>query len=700
MSRGFRPDIEGLRGLAVAAVLLWHAGESLVPGGYVGVDVFFVISGFLITGLLVAELDSTGRIDLLAFYARRSRRLLPAAGVVLLATLVLGWLCLPATRWSGTAGDVIAAAAYVVNWRLADHAGDYLAQDEAPSILQHYWSLAVEEQFYLIWPVLLVLVGVLAARRRRSPARWLGLRSGHARPAARTPRGWLVAALAAVGLPSLLWSAHLTTAMPERAYFVTTTRLWELAVGGALALGVAWLPRLPRRLAAVIGWAGLAAIGAALVGFDHETPFPGWAAAVPVLGAAMVIGAGPAAGRAGPERLLDTGVLRALGLISYSLYLWHWPLLVAARARFGDLSALGGLAVVAMSVVPAALTYRFVENPLRNRRHLVRVPARALRLGALSTGVPVLVAVVLLTTVPSGTGPVPGATPGAAALRPFPRDDPAGAPTDRVAVVFPDPVAAARDVPASYARSCHAGTTGTLLTCEFGDPAGRVTVAVAGDSHVAQWLPAIEPIAQELGWRAHMYTKSSCPVLDAEIVKPSAQQVASCAEWNRELRRLLLGPARPDVLITSSARYRVRRADGAASGADDDVIVDALRRTWQAFVDAGVRVVVLRDTPYPEQHIPDCAAAHRTQLTRCSFPRSAALKGTGEAQEAAAREMRGVTLVDLNDAICPTPRCAAVIGGVLIYRDKSHLTASYAASLRPRLRTALVDALGDGPAGP
>ncbi|MFC7479986.1 acyltransferase family protein [Luedemannella flava] len=552
MTRDFRPDIAGLRGVAVALVLLWHAGVPLAPGGFVGVDVFFVISGFLITGLLVAELDRTGRIDLVAFYARRSRRLLPAAGVVLLATLALGWWCLPATRWSDTAGDVIAAAAYVVNWRLADQAGDYLAQDQPPSILQHYWSLAVEEQFYLIWPVLLVLVGALVARRRASARR-------HARePGSRVPRAWLLGAVAAVGVPSSLWSAYLTDAEPERAYFVTTTRLWELALGGALALGAARLSRLPRRVAAWLGWAGLAAIGAALVGFDRETSFPGWSAALPVLGAALVIAAGPAAGRAGPARVLDTGVLRALGAISYSLYLWHWPLLVAAEARYGELSALAGLVVVTASVVPAALTYHLVENPFRYSRHLVRVPARALRLGALSAGVPVLVAVVLLTTVPSVAGNAPGSAPGAAVLRPQPRDDPAGSPADRATVVVPDPAVASGDMPASYRKGCHAGTYGKLTTCEFGDPAGRLTVAVTGDSHMAQWLPAIEPVATELGWRGRMYTKSSCPLLDAEIVKQSARQVTSCLDWNRDLRALLSGPHRPDVLITSSAQYHVR----------------------------------------------------------------------------------------------------------------------------------------------
>ncbi|HEY0700376.1 MAG TPA: acyltransferase, partial [Micromonospora sp.] len=321
--RSFRGDIEGMRALAVILVLVGHAAPGLLPGGFVGVDVFFVISGFLITGLLVEELDRTGRISLAGFYARRARRLLPAAALVGLVSLLLAVLFLPKVRWADTGWDAVASALYAMNWRLAEQAVDYLAADNSASILQHYWSLAVEEQFYLLWPLLLV---VFAGGWRRP---------GH--PRRRLRPMLLVAALVVVAVPSFVWSVVLTQTDPARAYFVSTTRLWELALGGGLALAGARLRRMPAPVAAGVAWASVAAIlaAAALLAPDHA--FPGYLALLPTLGAAAVIAGGLVPGGAGPERVLGLRPLRATGAVSYSLYLWHWPVLVAAEARFGDL---------------------------------------------------------------------------------------------------------------------------------------------------------------------------------------------------------------------------------------------------------------------------------------------------------------------------------------------------------------------------
>jgi peptidoglycan/LPS O-acetylase OafA/YrhL len=361
----YRGDIQGLRAVAVVLVLLSHTGLAFLPGGFVGVDVFFVISGFLITRLLVTEWERTGRISLTGFYARRAKRLLPAAGLVLAVSMLLTLFFLPKTRWAETGWDVVASGLYAMNWRLAEQAVDYLATGDAPSILQHYWSLAVEEQFYLVWPLLLIAVGWTVRRFR-------GRNAGRPRV--------LLLVLALIAVPSFAWSVHLTVSDPARAYFVSTTRIWELALGGALALLGHHLARLPRRAAAGLGWAGLGAIVAAAFWITPAMAFPGYLALVPTLGAAAVIAAGTA-GPAGPERLLDRRPMRAVGALSYSLYLWHWPLLITAEARFGELSVTAGLAVVLFSVLPAVATYHFLENPVRRSKRLALYPLQALRVG-------------------------------------------------------------------------------------------------------------------------------------------------------------------------------------------------------------------------------------------------------------------------------------------------------------------------------
>ncbi|WP_077940082.1 MULTISPECIES: acyltransferase family protein [unclassified Micromonospora] len=690
----FRGDIEGLRALAVVMVLVGHAGRDLVPGGFAGVDVFFVISGFLITGLLVAELERTGRISLPGFYARRAKRLLPAAAVVLVASLLLTWLLLPRTRWADTAWDVVASAAYGLNWRLAVQATDYWAADAAPSIVQHFWSLGVEEQFYLGWPLLLLGLAVLGGRRR--------LR-----------RGALMAGFALVALPSFAWSVHASQTDPGPAYFVTTTRLWELALGGAVAIAGTRVHRLPRPLAAVIAWAGLATVAGSALLVDPDRAFPGYQALLPTVGTAAVIAGAQAAGRFGPAGALGWRPIRAVGALSYSLYLWHWPLLIAAEARFGELSTQAALGVVALSAVPAALTYRFVENPIRTSAALRWEPAAALRVGALCTGAAVAAGLLFQLTVwpprqapptpvalPPIGGPTPGATlapsgpPGAAVLGKTPLGARAGAAVDRVASIVPDPGVAKKDGPEHWSPACGAGQhNDQAFPCKYGDPFGATTVALAGDSHANQWLPALKLIAEAEGWRLLSYTRSACPFIALEVAWRERPE-PGCRDWNRVVQKQLVEVDKPDLLLVSNTFYRPYGVDRDATDEANKGMAEGLRATWRSVTAVGATVVVLRDSPYLTRNAPECVAANPRKLTRCATDRESALgPGGGAAQESAAAGQRNIHLVDLNDAICPVDPCAAVIGGVLIYRDSNHLTATYTSTLAPRLRDRLVTLL-------
>ncbi|MDQ7905748.1 acyltransferase family protein [Phytohabitans sp. ZYX-F-186] len=691
--QGFRGDIEGLRAVAVVAVLLWHAGVPGIGGGFVGVDVFFVVSGFLITRMLLDQVRANGRVSLLDFYARRARRLLPAACVVLLVSLVATYAFLPPIRWSDTAGDVAAAAVYLLNWRLAHQATDYLAQGEAPSIVQHYWSLSVEEQFYLVWPALVLAACLLGARRGRDPKRLL------------------LPAILVIAAGSFAVSVHQSTVNPEGAYFATATRGWELALGAVVAVAWAHLSRLPRAAAVALGWAGLAAVAVSVVVTSTSEPFPGYVALLPTLGAAGVVVGGHAAGRAGPGVLLDTRPARAVGALSYSLYLWHWPALVVAESAWGPLRPGPAVAVVAAAAVPAWLTYRFVENPIRRSRHLRHRPAVTVRSGALATVATAVVALLFLqlvgwpanrptvtgSTALTGTDTAAGgsdaaSTLGAAVLRARPAGDPKGAATDRVDGIQPDPGAVREDVPSSYALGCHQEESeDAALTCVFGPDDGEVSVALVGDSHATQWVPAFEVLAEEHRWRVTTYTKSSCPLADMRVaIGRTNRPYESCARWNDNVLAALTGPDRPDLVVVTSSYYRVIRDGDLLDAADGwTAYVEGLRGRWRQLAAAGLRVAALRDTPYPGTDTAACVSANVDRLTRCAYPREAALGGAGAAQAEAVRDLPGVRFVDLSDAICPTSPCAAVIGQVIVFRDTNHLTATYARSLAPRLRAEL-----------
>ena len=329
-SRGsnFRPDIEGLRAVAILAVVAYHAGLSAVPGGYIGVDVFFVISGFLITDHLGRELAEKGGISFGAFYARRARRLLPSALLVIGVTVAVSCVVLPPLQAMVVAKDGLANAFYVGNYRYALQATNYLSVGGPVSPLLNYWSLGVEEQFYLVWPALLFAASLV----------WLhnSTRTNSASPRRAKPLFSAVfVAMAVLAAGSLAFSIWLTRANEPWAFFSLPTRAWELAVGGLLALVAPRLGRLPTGATALLSWAGVGAIVFAAVTFTSATPFPGTAALVPVAGAAAVVAGGCARPRLGAVWLLGRRPMQLIGRVSYTWYLWHWPALVLAPSIVG-----------------------------------------------------------------------------------------------------------------------------------------------------------------------------------------------------------------------------------------------------------------------------------------------------------------------------------------------------------------------------
>jgi peptidoglycan/LPS O-acetylase OafA/YrhL len=687
-----RGDIEGLRAVAVLLVLLYHLGFSAFSGGFAGVDVFFVISGFLITSHLLSEVEATGTVRLGRFYARRARRLLPAATVVLVFTGVVGYLVLPQVEHRNLATDVFLAAVYVVNWGFAARSVDYLAEDADVSPLQHYWSLSVEEQFYLVVPVLLILVGWWAARRHL--------------PARRTA-GWLVLALA---LSSFAWSVWHTATSAQTAYFVTTTRVWELAAGSLLACLLPVLTRLGRWTAEALAAAGLALLAWTAFVTTTSTPWPGSAAALPVVGTALVIAAGCSTQSTMVGRLLGVWPMVWVGGLSYAIYLWHWPLIV-----FADALDLAGrdvtLALLALTLVMAVASRHLVEDPIRFGTALAGPPWRALTMGAVGMAVSTLTAATVWSTVPE-LGDRPDSATGAAELPRVPpvpaaRPDPArpdtggpateepgtGAPQPTFATtgpVHPDPNVAPDDVPRVYADGCQTPQqeVEVNLGCVYGDPDSDTVVAVVGDSKMAQWMSPLIAIAEAEGWRLETYLKSACglnPALEAT-------DYPECVEWiGRVVDHLTSEPGRVDVVIGSMGKSR------SSTSADDlDAYVEGHLSTWATLEQAGATVVALTDTPNPVagdlvegDSVYECVAAHREDWSGCAFTRN---EGVGtEAILAAAERMPSVEVIDLNPWICPADRCPPVIGEVLVYRQGSHITDTYARTLQEHLWRALVD---------
>ncbi|MFZ3417163.1 acyltransferase family protein [Arthrobacter sp. 3Tela_A] len=687
-AKSFRSDIQGLRAIAVGTVLLYHAGAPFVPGGFVGVDVFFVISGFLITGLLIKEIRNTGQISLLGFYARRAKRILPAATIVLLAVAALTVSILPRGRWDSIGSELLGSAFNIVNWVFADSSTDYLQQDQAASPVQHFWTLAVEEQFYIVWPLLLVGACLLARSRKRTGrgSTWHVERS----------LAFARAGVFTLTIPSFVFSIYYTELNPGAAYFVTTTRLWELGIGAIVALFATELARIGVRAAKILGWVGLAAITASAIVITGGTAFPGFAALLPTLGAAAIIVAGMnGRSQSGVGALLSLGPFTWIGNISYSLYLWHWPLIVVGTYLLNGLSFTQGLTIIAVSFIPAILSYRYLERPVLRWRYLEH-HGTALGLTTIVTCcVAITASSILLVPKPSNNAdftPTPLPVSGSEARTAEPirgaellaMDPSVGKPQDRPGEFVPLAMYAAEDTPDTVSRGCHQNVNEDQAEhCVFGDEAAEYRIAIVGDSHAAQWTPALGRLAQENGWRVDSYTKSSCAFVGTMIMAEGGQKTYdSCLTWHDNVMTALTGPEKPDLVLTSGQAYDT---------ADGRPLADSLAATWAVLRDSGITVAALGDTPRPGINVPECAMANEERLTECAVDRVVAMKNGLAAQQTAAEIAGGMEVFDMTDHICPAEQCSVVIGNVFVYRDSNHLTATYVRTMAPSLKSKLAD---------
>ncbi|MFI7674911.1 acyltransferase family protein [Actinophytocola sp. NPDC049390] len=678
---GFRPDIQALRAVAVLAVVVNHLSADWLTGGYVGVDVFFVISGFLISSHLGKEIGTTGRVRLGRFYARRIRRLLPAALLVLGLSVAAAYLLLPYPRWAATAHEAAASAMYWENWLLATQSVDYSAANAQASLVQHYWSLSVEEQFYLVWPLL--LLALFLVRRRRAQ----------------------VVGIAVVGAASLAFGVHYTDASPNEAYFVTQGRAWEFAAGALVAL-LAHRLVLPKAAAGITSFAGFAMIVASAVLYDHHTPFPGYHALLPVAGTALVIMSGLRPGRQWHSPVTGSWPVQFVGNVSYSLYLWHWPLILLAPFVLGDVLDAGEmttpwlLAVLAVSLVLAYLSKVLVEDRGLSFGPLAR--STRLTFTAMVAGVAV-VAVAAHLLNGAYDREVAAAQRKAEVVEETPCH---GGPALAGGVKCKDRFGPAEVVdmgPANqyYNRpaECRAtdehkvGDKRTTSVCDFSRGNTKAPVVwLVGDSHAQQWQGPLFDLAKENRWVLKLSLLGGCPFAGIEFhgfrTEASEGTRKACTNWSSDVADVVADD-RPEAVFTSFyAREEI--ADDGSGRSQTEQYRDGLEPYWRRWTDAGARVFVLADPPLNGKvRARDCVTLNPDDPLVCAVDREVAHPADPLTEVARKTRVPRVELIDLSDYFCDRNRCYAVVGNVAVYFDGDHMNLEFSRSLKPMIAEAM-----------
>lgn len=644
---GYRADVEGLRALAILLVVAVHAGVPWLRGGFVGVDVFFVLSGFLITGLLVQEVSNTGRLRFVEFYVRRLRRLLPALLTVILVIGVLASLLLAPAEQVDQSSAAAMAALWLGNVHFAFAKLSYFAPGSETNLFLHTWSLGVEEQFYLIWPALLV---------------WLLAHDGE-RGVARLKIGLIVVSL--IGFAACV---PLTYKAPQLAFYMMPLRAWQFSAGGLVWLYLkvpgAALPGLLRDRPAILrsaGWFGLVLILAAGALFSASIPYPGAYALLPTLGAVCVVAAGCVVVRpAGVSRLLSWRPLQMIGRVSYSWYLWHWPILLLGHALAGSDAPIYRAGWVLLSLLLAGLSYRYIESPIRNHRQWLVRPRMA-----------IFAALALMLVANSLCLRWNG-----------------HAARQMLSPALQHYAAAHGDAPVIYGMGCDDWYhSDRVHICAFGPENAAHTVVLMGDSHAGQWFPAVAQAFDRPGWRLLVLTKSSCPMVDEPFFYARiGRDYTECSTWRKNaLTRV--AALRPDVVLLGTAD---------TYGFTKGQWVNGTLKVLSVLSPGSGHVYILRDTPNLPFDGPDCLAEHAGRPAWLGLQHSCSEASANDLSAKiyrwlaqAAGRYANVSTLDMDEEICPHGTCSAEQQGKVVFRDSQHMTGSFAASLGPVLAAKL-----------
>ncbi len=604
-------QIQGLRALAALLVTIFHA--RLVPGGFIGVDIFYVISGYLITGLILREIENTGSLNLQSFYQRRIKRLLPTSVFVLFVTAIVGMFVLPAITRDALGRDLFAAATYISNYLFAWWQNDYQNLNATPSPFIHYWSLAVEEQFYVVWPIFILFLSRYGKRA-------------------------VLYGVALSSALSLLLSIYQTQTSPIWAFYSLPTRAWELGVG-ALLLFVPeniWKNRF-------IPWLGLAGIAIAAFNFDENTAFPGINAVLPVVATALLIGSISIWPRFFND-LSNNRISQWLGAISYPLYLWHWPALVLPSSALGrPLRVRERIFCILLTIILAHFTSKYIEQPIRHKK----IEGKKIYLFFAATTAASLVAGLIITSTASSMISVKGTN-------------------------YKFNLVDVMEKPAVYGDNCHSNYGETESgECTYGDLTSKTTIVLYGDSHAAQWFPALEELASERGFKLVSLTKSACPSVDVPRADQGAFKNVHCEKWrDNSINRIK--KLRPAAVIMSSFQYFTPPSgysDANKWWKDGQVrLLDALRGSSE-------HLIYISDTPRPKRDIPNCLASRDSH-------------SCDSTEKTIVKIIPGFEKIDPTPWLCSN-YCPAIQNGYVVYRDASHISVAAALALKPQLEAAL-----------
>lgn len=646
--RRFRPEIEGLRAIAALLVAVYHIWFGTVSGG---VDVFFIVSGFLITTALLKRMERNDKVNILDFILGLAKRLFPMAFLVLLVVTILSFFWLPQVRWSQTIAEIFASALYFQNWQLAFNAVDYLAQNNEASPVQHFWALSLQGQFYIIWPTVVFGIAYLIKKIFKKSFKFS-----------------LAATLITVFSLSLSYSVYLTSVEQAWAYFDTFTRVWEFSMGAIVATLASNIV-LRKSLSFILGWIGLIAIISCGMILQVSTVFPGYAALWPTLSGVFIILAGNSGGKFGVHRLLSSKPLVKFGGISYAFYLWHWPILVFYLIKSGNetVSLTHGIFLLLLSFILSYISTLLIEKPIRN----LKVPNISLK--NLSTIGALIAPVLIILSFWSNTVEqyqtqlasvvVTDDYPGAAAL--FYSDDELTYPKDIPAK--PMPIQARQDLPKVYPDKCHQTQAETdVIECQYGETVNpEFTIALVGGSHSAHWLPALEVIAQDQNIEILSYTKSACRFTTGDDMSEE------CLAWNDNLIELLK-EKRPNLVFTT------------ATVSNRPNVPEGFIEQWEKLDAVDIPVFAIRDNAWFGFDVPSCVEEKGEDSLECSKLREEVLPSVS-AWEKLENPPANVHYADLSDYLCDKEYCKPIVGNILVYRDSHHLTATYAATLAPYL---------------
>lgn len=647
-----RLDLQGLRAIAVSVVVFAHAGMAGFSGGYVGVDIFFILSGFLITGALYKEFKANGKLNIVGFYSRRLKRLLPAMVFVIAVTLVAGFILLPDFQVKAQIGSAPFASLWLSNFYFTFAELNYFNELGQNDLFLHTWSLGVEEQFYLVWPLLFLFL-VRFEQRRLSERYDVSQR--------------LFAGLCLVFVLSLALSLYWTEKSPILAFYQMPSRAWQFALGALLFFIASQTEfRVTRRSGVAAGLllliAGVVAISLCVYLYNDRMPYPGWAALAPSLGAAFVILAGSLV----PEKSnpLSLKPMVWLGNRSYSLYLWHWPVLLLVEAVYGNVTGELVVAVIAISLLLTEVTYRLVELPFWKGSISHYKPKTIVQFGTL------VMLLALLGSFHAARQPLVDGV-------------------DRSKYASQE---SRYDVPIIYRLPCDAWYEHDKVEpCVFGPKDPQKTVVLLGDSIGAQWFSLVAFAYLEQDWRMIVLTKSACPMVDHSYFYDRIKQVFSvCDSW-RDIVLARIPQWNPEVVVVGSA---------SSYGFSDEEWISGSQRVWEKLQGSGAQIVVLPGTPTLAMNAPACISREIQKETAdlaevCSSDQSGDVAyGVSELLKTAAADMEGVEVLDLNSWVCPSRTCSAITeDGVVVYRDNKHLTNSFVSTIAPEVAPHLINAL-------